>query len=144
MIFQFLPVHKVLDDIAPLVAKHYEEAEKDDEPKPSPDWAQYKALGEAGVCWVMTLWDSGELVGYALFMIFKSLHYGQKKAADDGVFILPEYRGRATVEMLDRAEAELKKLGVTQIMTSQRREKLKRLFRLRGFKETHTVLSKEL
>ena len=63
-------------EIQPLLVQHWEEVAmyKDKVPL-APDWARYQDMEDNGVLHVVTVRDSGTLVGYYVTMIVHGLHY---------------------------------------------------------------------
>lgn len=76
--------------------EHYEFlAQAHDHKMPmSPDIAQYQALAASGQLEVVTARESGELVGYSLFLVRRHLHYSALVAFEDAYFLTPRlHRG---------------------------------------------------
>jgi len=109
----------VIDEMKPLVEKHYEEvhAYKDKVPL-NPDWEKYKELDSLGMMHTTTVRDGGKLIGYCVFLVSKNLHYKDHVYAINDVLYLDEsYRGTAVAfTLLALAERLLKDIGVS-VMT---------------------------
>lgn len=78
------------------------------------DYDQYVAMNEAGMLRYYTMYnDNDEKVGFAVFIIGKSLHCkGTFMAQSDGMYIEPEYRGEHFKEFIELIKVDLKSEGV--------------------------------
>ena len=92
----------VKEDIKPLIAKHWElVALNQGSIKLNPDWQQYAKLDAAGILRVFTARESGELVGYCVLVVSRSMHYQDHIFANNDVtFVLPDHRAGATGHQL--------------------------------------------
>lgn len=89
MIFRQERLQDIRTEIEPLLPEHWEEVALDqDTIKLDPDWEQYKRLEDLGMLLCITAREDGRLVGYAIWMITKSLHYKGYVFADNDVFFL--------------------------------------------------------
>ena len=88
----------VKEDIKPLIEKHWElVALNQGAIKLNPDWEQYAKLDAAGILRVFTARESGELVGYCVLVVSRSMHYKDHIFANNDVtFVLPDHRAGAT------------------------------------------------
>lgn len=79
-----------------------------------PNKAFYAAAEEVGMLRCYTARDGVQLVGYVVFFAKPNPHYqGSLQAAQDVLFLLPEYRkGMAGVRLITVAEKNLKAEGV--------------------------------
>ena len=97
----------VKEDIKPLIEKHWElVALNQGAIKLNPDWQQYAKLDAAGILRVFTARESGELVGYCVLVVSRSMHYKDHIFANNDVtFVLPDHRAGATgYQLLKYAE----------------------------------------
>lgn len=97
----------VKEDIKPLIEKHWElVALNQGAIKLNPDWEQYAKLDAAGILRVFTARESGELVGYCVLVVSRSMHYKDHIFANNDVtFVLPDHRAGATgYQLLKYAE----------------------------------------
>jgi GNAT superfamily N-acetyltransferase len=88
----------VKEEIKPLLEKHWElVALNKGTIKLNPDWNEYARLDAAGVLRIFTARSQGELVGYCVLLVSKSIHYSDHVfAVNDVTFVLPEHREGAT------------------------------------------------
>ena len=86
--------YDVIDEIKPLLEKHWEEiAIYKDKIKLNPNYDQYKVLQDNGMMHIATARDDEKLVGYFITFIVPNLHYQHiKTASNDILFLAPEYR----------------------------------------------------
>jgi len=97
----------VKEDIKPLIKKHWKlVALNQGAIKLNPDWEQYAKLDAAGILRVFTARESGELVGYCVLVVSRSMHYKDHIFANNDVtFVLPDHRAGATgYQLLKYAE----------------------------------------
>lgn len=107
------PLQVIVDEGWDLFKKHYEEIAHFKEIPLNPDVASYLALEAAGRLQVFSARGEGnELVGYALFIVNKNLHYSSSlQASQDIIYIRPENRGCGR-EFITYCDNQLKELGV--------------------------------
>tara|TARA_R110000803_G_scaffold6721_2_gene21621 strand:- start:71 stop:523 length:453 start_codon:yes stop_codon:yes gene_type:complete len=88
----------VKEEIKPLLEKHWElVALNQGAIKLNPNWEEYARLDHAGVLRIFTARDEGELVGYCVLVVNRSLHYQDHIFANNDVtFVLPDSRAGAT------------------------------------------------
>lgn len=113
--YQVEPLVDFLDELAPLLAAHYEEvAMYKEHVKLDPDYDKYLALDKAGVLHCVTVRDAGKIIGYFLSFIHPHIHYQESVyAVNDILYLDPEYRGTdVAVKMFMFAEEQLKAEGV--------------------------------
>jgi hypothetical protein len=80
-----------------------------------PNFEQYLWLASQGALTVLTLRDDGELRGYAIGIVYRSLHHRPAMCGNvDTFYIEPGYRSRAAV-LAKRLEDEFRSLGVSII-----------------------------
>ena len=92
---------------------HWRESGYDDEEEPNPDREQYEALDAAGLLRIYTARIEQALVGYAVFVLYRSLHHrGRLQAMQDVLYVVPQHRGAAAVKLLRYAEHSLRAEGV--------------------------------
>ncbi len=107
------------DEIRALVGEHWREVTSYPEERPlDVDWERFHTLDDAGMLMTLTArTQAGELVGYVVHLIYRSLHYRYVlMASDDAHFLKREYRkGNAGMRMIRAAEAELIRRGVGSI-----------------------------
>ncbi|MFQ3256858.1 MAG: GNAT superfamily N-acetyltransferase [Porticoccaceae bacterium] len=97
----------VKEDIKPLLEEHWElVALNQGKIKLNPNWEEYARLDAAGVLRVFTAREDGELVGYCVLVVSRSMHYKDHVFANNDVtFVLPDNRAGATgYQLLKYAE----------------------------------------
>ena len=101
------------DEAKPLLEKHYQEIAHFKDIPLDPDWPAYIEMLKVGALRCYSARNSeGQLVGYAVFVVRRALHYVTSiQAFQDILFILPEYRGRGKKFIL-WCDEQLKSEGV--------------------------------
>lgn len=97
-----------------LTQLHYDEiAWKKDKIPLSIDHVKYEAMDRAGSLRVYTARKDNKLVGYAIFIVGRHLHYDTTLYANNDVlYVDPRQRGTAGLRLIDFSEAALKTEGV--------------------------------
>lgn len=106
----------VIDDIKPLLEKHWEEiALNKDKIKLNPDWDCYAFLEQQGKLRIFTARDDGELLGYFVVIVGHNPHYKDHLfASNDVIYISPKHRkGFTGIKLIKFAEKCLKEDGVS-------------------------------
>ena len=106
----------VKEDIKPLIEKHWElVALNQGSIKLNPDWEHYANLDASGALRIFTARDNGELVGYCVLVVSRSMHYKDHIfASNDVVFVLPDSRSGATgYNLVKYAEDHCRDNGVS-------------------------------
>ena len=100
--------------MAILIQGNYEEvAWKHLYPKLNPDWEFYKKADEAGLFKIFTARNPTKLVGYWWVFVRNNPHYKDVlQGADDIIYFLPEHRGKAVFDFMERCLGLLKHMGV--------------------------------
>lgn len=116
MKFNLEKVRDIIEEIEPLLHKHYEEIAHFKTIPLDPDYDQYLQLEELGVIRLFTArTDDGLLVGYAVFFVRANLHYKSSlQAAQDIIFIDPAHRGTGAKFIL-WCDEQLKAEGVQAV-----------------------------
>ena len=145
MIYDFVPFHLVAEEIAKNLENHYDDVDlKDDYGRPNLDWDSYLQLSLAGRCRVVTVRDEERLVGYSCFCISNNLnHKGVIEAANTGIFIDKEYRGKITLELIRKSDEYLKAIGVIEAIYILNDDRIGALLRRAKYKAKHTVWSNQ-
>ena len=111
----------VKEDIKPLLEEHWRlVALNQGAIKLNPNWKEYAKLYTAGILKIFTARDDGELVGYFVLLVNKSIHYQDHFfATNDVVFVLPDSRAGATgYKLIKFAEDYCKASGVSLMMVN--------------------------
>lgn len=145
MEFDFVPLHQVVTEIKPNVARHYTEmSEGDDYGPPNIDWDSYLAASHAGLCRVVTVRDNGNLVGYSVYSIGTNLRYKHLiEAASAGIFIEKEYRGRLGDRLVKKADEYLRNLGIHETNYIESDDRVGALLGRNGYQSPYRVWSKK-
>ena len=115
----------VKEDIKPLLAKHWLETEPNQNTIAlDPDWEQYAVLDQCNILRVFTARDKGDLVGYCVVLIAKSIHHKSHTfASTDVIYIKPEYRKSKTgSDLIHYAEKHCKESGVSLMTLNMKTE----------------------
>jgi hypothetical protein len=114
--FQLESMESVIEEIKPLIEKHWEEIAHFKDIPLDPDYDSYGAGERLGKLRIFTVrLESGELIGYAVFYI-GSLHYqSTKTASQDILFVLPEHRGLTGYRFIEYCDNQLRAEG-TQVV----------------------------
>lgn len=77
------------------------------------NWEMYEKLTELGIAKLITMRYEGKLVGYLHIIISPAMHSQHTKTSTcDGLYILPEHRGRDnSKELIDLAEKTARDMG---------------------------------
>lgn len=115
--------------------------------KLNPDWDRYEEAEKSGQLKIFTARNEGQLVGYFVCLVTKSLHYKDHTFAhNDVLFLHPNYRkGLAGWRLMKFAERCLSDDGVALLMVNTKTHKpfdvlLQRL----GYSHIENVYSKVL
>lgn len=116
MIIQQENISDIVNEVIPMLADHWLEAEHNRDELPlNPDWDMYAMLEDQGVYVVVTARFEGELIGYMGDIIHKHLHYSELVSSTDLVFIKPEHRKGVVFKKMVRLMEDLcKRRGVKE------------------------------
>jgi GNAT superfamily N-acetyltransferase len=133
------PMPEILDEIRPLLTRHWQEIATYPDIPLDPDFAAYDAIERAGLLVTYTVRENGVLIGYALFIIRPShMHYkGHGWAINDIVWLSPEHRGQKIGEQLmDFVERDMAMRGIAvlHMRTKVLHPHLARLLDRRGYR----------
>lgn len=138
---------ELCEEIAPLLRAHHAEILPADAPALSPNLAGYKAAEEVGALRVFTVRDGKRLCGYAVFSIYFHAHFAHMKyAAEDIIYLAPEFRGKGTGhDFILWCDLEMKASGVDVVrrflpLSSTHRNTLERA----GYKATEISFERTL
>ena len=108
-----------LEEMKPILQLHYDEVAmyKDKVPL-APDYDKYLALEEVGIFHIVTVRDSGKLIGYFISIVTPNLHYSETTyAVNDILYIHEDYRAAGVAQkMFQYAEDKLIELGASVIV----------------------------
>lgn len=109
----------VKEDILPLIEEHWKEiALNKDVIKLNPDWDAYAAYDYIGALRVYTARQDGQLMGYFVVLVSKSLHYKDHTFANNDIIFLRKQarEGMTGVKLIKYAVSCLEKEGVSKIL----------------------------
>jgi GNAT superfamily N-acetyltransferase len=109
------------DDCIPLINQHWDEIALNKQSiKLNPDWDEYERLSKNGSLRIFTARDGGELVGYFVLIVNRSLHYKDHLfAVNDILFMRQDHRkGSTALKLLRFAEKALRNDGVSLVMVN--------------------------
>jgi GNAT superfamily N-acetyltransferase len=125
MTAQVEPYFQCVSELALLYRDHWEELALDkDKPEAAldPNWQVYNERDAAGQVLLITLRDTGQLVGYFLGFIAPGLHYKKCLTYHGDIFrVLPSHRGKQGGMRLGKALiAECKRRGVKRMFIGEK------------------------
>lgn len=95
---------------APLLAAHYREVALDQTVPLAPNWPVYEELEQRDLLVSIGAWADDRLVGYAVSIFERHLHYDIMVLRNDVLFVLPEFRG-AGIGLIRAVEEEARAAG---------------------------------
>lgn len=110
MQFQRETLFDVIEEVQPLLKRHYAElAKNQDRVKLNVDWARYSAMEQAGALLIYTARKDEKLCGYAAFFVGPHPHYlDLALASNDVLFLAPEHRtGRTGARLIHHCESQI-------------------------------------
>lgn len=139
---------KVRREIEPLLMEHWNEiALNKDIIKLNPDWREYARLDELNALRIYTARKDGELMGYFVIMVSRSLHYKDHLFANNDIVFLtkPARKGLTGLKLVKFAIESLKAEGVTKLhINTKTHQPFDPIMERLGFEEIETVFSKVL
>ena len=118
MEFELENLANVKEDILPLIEEHWKEiALNKDVIKLNPDWDAYGAYDYIGSLRVYTARQDGQLMGYFVVLVSKSLHYKDHTLANNDIIFLRKQarEGMTGVKLIKYAIKCLETEGVSKI-----------------------------
>lgn len=142
--FQQESLTQVLPEVEVVLKDHWEEFH---DREPNFNWEVYKTYDAAGIICLVTVRDSGKLIGYHLSYVFPYLHQQDELSAFMDIFYLyPEYRQKGIGKKLFMtAEQIYKEKNVKRIRAGYRISKpLDSMYSSLGYKEIEITTEKVL
>lgn len=104
----------VLDEIRPLLVRHWREISAYPDIPLNVDEEKYETIESIGNLRIYTVRLEGKLIGYAVFFLGHHIHYsGSFQATEDVVYVDPDFRlGSIGVRLLQFSDSKLKEEGV--------------------------------
>lgn len=142
----------IYDEAQPLLIAHWHEIAFYPDVPLEPRRDVYERMDEAGALRIFIARDHGRLVGYVAYIVTPHMHYASMKvAAQDVLFLLPEYRGPGKAGpavgggLIIFSERLLKEEGVQNVTQHVKRAlDFSPLLRALGYEEMETTYSKRL
>ncbi|OYV92772.1 MAG: hypothetical protein B7Z60_10165 [Ferrovum sp. 37-45-19] len=119
--YQVEKYSEIVSDIKAIYRLHYDEiAEHKEVTAFGPDYENYQKMDDAGNMIVITVRESGELIGYMQIFIIKHLHYiSVLSASADIYYIKKEFRqGSRGIGLFNFAVEEMKRRKVGRFYAS--------------------------
>lgn len=117
------PFAPFLDEVMPLLPRHYEELALNQDKVPlAPQYGEYLRRDALGMVLCVTLRSAGELVGYFVGFVAPGLHYQTCLTLHLDIFwIAPEHRGQmGGVKLFKAVEREAKRRGVHRMFVGSK------------------------
>jgi GNAT superfamily N-acetyltransferase len=140
-------------EIKVLHARHYHETETKYLDRPmDADYAGFAELERQGafVCYTAREFATGQMVGYLMYFVSRSLHMAAKVAQEDAYYVAPEHRGTGLArQLLRNAEKDLREShGVDFAFMSSKKPvggpNIGPLLEIEGYSEVAHVYCKKL
>lgn len=136
----------VIEEIIPLIEKHWEEiAINKDKISLSPDFERYIDMNELGILRIFTVRDEGALVGYFLVVCTPHMHYKEHVFAMNDILYVAEHLRGTTVayRLLRHVENVLAEEGISVLMINMKcHAPFDRLLEGLGYTNTERVYTK--
>lgn len=147
--FQKEPLEQCWDELQPLWHLHWLEFGIHHDKIPlAPDREKYSSAEKAGLFHMMTARDQGELIGYEMCFVDKSLHYSTiKEGMPDIHFVHPKYKQRAFIvgQLIDAADEMQKGLGAYRVyLTEKAHRNAQPLLERKGYELVERIYAKLL
>jgi hypothetical protein len=111
------PTTKMIEELLPLVKRHWEEIAKYKDIALAPGIGEYAKFQSNGMLRYFTVREDEKLIGYAVFFVGPNLHYqGCIQANQDVIFIVPERRGWVGIRFLKWLDVTLAEEGVQLVL----------------------------
>jgi GNAT superfamily N-acetyltransferase len=140
---------EVRDECDDIIAAHWREIAVWQDIPLDPDWPTYENLSKAGMLVIYTVrTEEGKLVGYAVFVMRRHLHYkGHNWAINDIVFVHPDYRdgriGRRLVQFWDE-DLATRNINVVHVNVKTAHPALGLVLKFEKYKAVESGLEKRL
>ena len=147
LIFAKEPIRQCWDEVVALARLHWGETEAYRHGQPfNPDRERYWYYNDIGYHHQYTVRDGGRMVGHGGIYVSQSMHSQLPVAQEDTWFLLPEYRkGRNALNFYKFIEADLRKLGVVEIIVSAKlSNSAGKIIEYLGYTHTEKLYSKQL
>jgi len=144
--FQLESYTSIKNEIKPLIEAHYKEiALNQDAIKLNPNWKEYARLDSIGALRCFTARKDGELIGYFVVIVNKSLHYQDHLFAYNDVIFLAKghRRGMTGVKLIKYATESIKEQGISlMIVNTKVHQSFDKILERLGYNLTERVYSK--
>ncbi len=145
-------IAEMRDEIRVLNGRHYKETEtKYLDHHMEPDYDGFAALEAQGafLCYIARHGETGQMVGYLMFFVSKSLHMDARVAQEDAYYVVSEHRGTGLGrQLLRNAEKDLATRGVDYVFMSSKKPvggpNIGPLLEIEGYGEVAEVYAKRI
>ena len=137
----------LINEMIPLLKKHWVEIAHYPDIPMDPNWEAYMAMQDNEALVIMTVRVNTKLVGYIVYFVHPNIHYqGSLQAVQDVLFIDPSYRkGMLGIRLLKASEAVLKGMGVQVVMQHLKFEHdFSPLLERLGYHDVDKIMAKRL
>lgn len=135
----------IYDHIKPIIRKYVEDVhvnEMIDEREVNVDWDYFDSLGEN--CLILCAFKEKELIGFSAFQVTtNAMNIKEIEADNIMITVKKKFRGRVSVNLLNKANEYLKKIGVVRVNYLIENENLGKLLKRKGFKPKRVEWSVE-
>lgn len=135
-------------EIEPLLKQHWEEiALNKDTIKLNPDWKEYARLAHKGALRIYTAREDGELVGYFVVIVSKSIHYMDHLFANNDIIFMKKghRRGTSGIRLIKYAVEQLTNEGISVInINTKDHQPFDVILEREGFNLVERVYSKKV
>lgn len=139
------PFAPFLQEVQPLLPKHYEELALNKDHVPlSPQYDEYLRRDAKGMVLTVTLRDAGELIGYFVGFVAPGLHYSTCLTLHLDIFwVRPDKRtGTGGLKLFRAVEKEAQRRGVQRMFVGSKvHQDASRLFEALGYTKVETTYS---
>ena len=112
---------------------------------PEVDWNYYLQASAARQCVAITARNDGKPVGYSVFFIsYDPNHKSIMEATNSGIFVERAYRGRVSLQLINKADQYLKEMGVHEINYLVKDDRIGKLLARYGYKNDHKLWSRHI
>ena len=148
LIFSLEPVTaRLIEEIKPLLERHYEELGRYKELQLEPDFDSYLIAQEQKTVRVYTVRENTVLIGYTIFFVTHSLHHkNTQQALQDILWLDPKYRRQSIgADFLFWCEGRLRDEGVQIVLqVARNRATQGAILEATGYEILEWVYSKRL
>lgn len=133
-------------EIQPLSENHWDEVNIYKDIPLNMDWDTYTAAENMDRLALFTVRDDGRLIGYAAYYLSPQGHDRENLyALQDALYVVPEFRGKASIQLIRESTARLKELGVVVVLQNVKvTHDFGPMLERMGYEKTESVYSRRL